>query len=128
MPTPRSHRRRGNNYVSDSVTQVGGNILIRYGTGSNDVEINGILAGQFDTPHIVNYVGGAGIDTVSVALTADTIQTFVLTANLGAGGDFFTLAAGNPLAKLLIDFGLGIDSFTSSFGVFTFPVFLLHLP
>jgi hypothetical protein len=124
----------GNNYVSDADTQVDGNIYIRFGTGfgSNDVDIAGTIGGQFDTPHTVSYVGGAGVDNVTLELVSLSAgpgedQTVNFYANLGAGADVFVLEAANPLNQLFVDFGAGVDVFTNNFGAFTFPAFLLHL-
>jgi hypothetical protein len=126
----------GSKYVSTATTEVDGNILIHFGNGTNSANILGNIGGEIDTPHIVLYTGGSGVDNVVVGLVGLPVipgvnHTFQVLATLGSGVDSFTLNGGATnaqITKLLINFGLGIDTYSNLFGTYTFPVYLIGLP
>ena len=80
---------------------VGGNISVDLGDGPNAAVLVGTSGGT-----IGSYVGGSGIDNVTVGLIAPAMDMVVA---LGGDVDNFTLNAGTQLSSLIVDFGCPDD-------------------
>jgi hypothetical protein len=116
----------GSNLGTDDIDLegfVGGNVLLNLGGGANDVDT--VAATTVFGGQSFNYIGGAGVDDVTYAVSAASNRLRV-TAQLGAGADFFRFL-GNLQAPsfAFIDFGAGVDTVT---GVINFPFTFLNLP
>jgi hypothetical protein len=96
---------------------VGGALTIMLGDGANTANIRATSSGT------VRYVGGSGVDRVTVG----GVNNYRLYVSLGAGDDSFAYAQGTVIGGAIIDFGLGTDTFDDGGAPAAWPQVLLNL-
>ena len=102
-----------------------GNVSIDLGDGDSSVTITGNFTG---TDPMIDFTGGAGVDSVSLGGFDSTTSMATVNVDLGAGDDIFTLVSNVSNATLNVDFSNAADTFTNSFGDFVdFDVNLMGL-
>jgi hypothetical protein len=90
-------------------TTFGGGVSVDFGDGDNQAHFAGASPAGTDS----SYVGGTGVDTVTMNMVAPNMDFVV---RLDGDGDTFNLDSVADLKSLYVDFGCGgVDTFTTTF-------------